>query len=113
MAQADPLSEVKVGEFGSWLSRRNFSLPAIRSALGRAMWTYRLKYIAPKKANAAFIFHFIFVTFTINYFIYEYPVRSKWFDLNFDFILKTYILYFNFKNTTHGLFTIKTREINI
>ncbi|RNA25065.1 ATP synthase subunit mitochondrial [Brachionus plicatilis] len=72
----DPLSEVKVGEFGQWLGRRNFSLSAIRSALGRAMWKYRLKYIAPKKANAAFIFHFIFFTYTLNYFIYEYPVRK-------------------------------------
>jgi hypothetical protein len=71
------LGEVKLGELGSWIGRRNFSLSAIRGAVGRAVWRYRFKYLEPKRSNAAFIYHFMLATFTLNYFIYEYPVRSK------------------------------------
>jgi hypothetical protein len=74
---AEPLLDAKVGELGSWLSRRNFSLANIRAASSRLLWQYRMKYIAPKRANGAAAFHFIFFAFTINYFLYEHPDRSK------------------------------------
>jgi len=73
---AEPLSQVKIGELGSWLSRRSFSLTSTRQAIGRAMWRYRFKYIAPKRANAAFLYHFMIMSFAASYFISEYPVRK-------------------------------------
>ena len=75
--KAEPLAEVKLGEFSSWLGRRNFTLKGITDAIGRSMWRYRFKYIEPKKANAAFLFHFVFFAFTINYMLYEYPEKKK------------------------------------
>lgn len=102
---ADPLSQVKIQDIGSWLGRRNFSFSAIRSAIGRAMWRYRFKYIAPKKANAAFIYHFMFVTFTLNYLIYEYPLRSLFqffVPVTFWYFYDLYILVcFFFNRTPH------------
>jgi len=72
-----PLSQVKLGEVGSWLGRRNFGLSAVTSAIGRSIWRYKFKYLEVKKSNAAALYHFIFLSYTIHYFMYEYPVRSK------------------------------------
>ena len=71
------LSEVKLGELGSWFGRRNYSLTAINRAIGRSLWRYKFKYLEAKKPGAAFVYHFIFFTYTLNYFLYEYPVRSN------------------------------------
>jgi hypothetical protein len=73
---ADPLGEVKVGEIGAWFGRRNFSLSSMSKAVSRALWRYRLKYIIPKKASMAPIYHFAFFLAVTSYVFTEHPQRS-------------------------------------
>ena len=75
--KAQPLTEVKLGEVGNWFSQRNMSFAGFRGLASRALWRYRIKYIDPRRANAAFIYQFIFVAFTANYFLYDYAEKKK------------------------------------
>lgn len=73
----DPLMQTKIGDFGNWLGRREFSLRAIGQALTRASWRYNKKYLMPKKANAAFVYHVALVAFVFSYFTGDYDEKSK------------------------------------
>ena len=72
-----PLGDVKLGELGNWFGRRNFSVSSMGSALSRSIWRYKMKYLEVKRPNAALLYHFVFITYTFHYFLYEYPTRSK------------------------------------
>lgn len=48
-----PLSQVKVGEIGEWIGRRNKSPSAITGAVSRAFWRWQHKYWQPRRAGIA------------------------------------------------------------
>ena len=75
--KADPLSEVKIGELGAWISRRKMGLNSTTRMISRALWRYRNKYLLPKKQNGAFIYHMAFLLFTASYILSEHAERSK------------------------------------
>lgn len=48
-----PLSQVKLGEIGAWISRRDKNPRAIAGAFSRAWWRWQHKYVQPKRAGIA------------------------------------------------------------
>ncbi|XP_076345263.1 ATP synthase, subunit F [Tachypleus tridentatus] len=48
-----PFGEVKVGELGQWILRRNKSPGAVTGVISRAWWRWQHKYIQPKHAGLA------------------------------------------------------------
>uniref|UniRef100_A0A6G1S849 Putative ATP synthase subunit f, mitochondrial n=1 Tax=Aceria tosichella TaxID=561515 RepID=A0A6G1S849_9ACAR len=66
-----PLGEVKVGELGAWLTRRNFHPRAIMGGISRGLWRWRHKYVFPVKSNAAFFYQVVIAGsiffYAINY----------------------------------------------
>ncbi|CAL4066986.1 unnamed protein product [Meganyctiphanes norvegica] len=47
------LGQVKLGELGSWVGRRNLSPAGIVGACSRAWWRWQHKYMLPKKTGVA------------------------------------------------------------
>ena len=84
--KADPLSEVKVGQIGEWVSRRKIGLSPFTRLVSRTLWRYRNKYLIPKKQNGAFLYHMAFLLFATSYILVEHPERSKY--LFFLFIIR-------------------------
>ena len=99
IVKADPLSEVKVGELGSWISRRKMGLYSTTRLISRALWRYRNKYILPKKQNGAFFYHMAFLLFASSYILIEHPERSN----NFS------ILFFEYFSVNLNLFFLKIK----
>ncbi|KAF6201203.1 hypothetical protein GE061_005650 [Apolygus lucorum] len=48
-----PFGQVKLGELGQWLNRRNKSPQAIIGAMSRAWWRWQHKYVQPKRTGIA------------------------------------------------------------
>ncbi|XP_015915281.1 putative ATP synthase subunit f, mitochondrial [Parasteatoda tepidariorum] len=46
-----PFGEVKLGELGSWVGRRQKNPAAIMRAVGRAWWRWQFKYLQPRNAK--------------------------------------------------------------
>ncbi|GFV97757.1 putative ATP synthase subunit f, mitochondrial [Trichonephila clavipes] len=73
-----PLAEVKVGEVGSWLARRNKSPSAMIAAMSRAYWRWQFKYAQPKKAGLVSYTQTVISIIAIFYFInYEHIKYHK------------------------------------
>lgn len=47
------MSQVKLGEIGAWISRRDKNPRAIAGAFSRAWWRWQHKYVQPKRAGIA------------------------------------------------------------
>lgn len=66
-----PFTQVKVGEIGAWLGRRNKSPQAVAGAFSRAFWRWQHKYWQPKRAGIAPYFQAIAASmvffYAINY----------------------------------------------
>ncbi|RZF47915.1 hypothetical protein LSTR_LSTR008719 [Laodelphax striatellus] len=48
-----PFGQVKLGEMGQWLARRNKSPVAMAQAVGRAYWRWSFKYYYARKSGPA------------------------------------------------------------
>ncbi|XP_046836429.1 putative ATP synthase subunit f, mitochondrial [Vespa crabro] len=66
-----PLGDVKIGEFGAWIRRRNFHPQAIVSACSRAFWRWQHKYVFPERAGGAHFFQMA-VGLSILFYIINY-----------------------------------------
>ncbi|KAL5018137.1 hypothetical protein ScPMuIL_003859 [Solemya velum] len=64
-----PLGEVKVGQLGSWLSRRSFSPQAMFNGVCRAQWRWAQKYLLVKKGSFAPFAQFVVCLSTFYYFL--------------------------------------------
>jgi len=71
--KSDPLSEVKVGEVGKWLSRRNYSPQGMAAAISRSYWRWMQKYVLVKKTSPA---PFIQVAAGLSLFYYFFQYKS-------------------------------------
>ncbi|KAK8405157.1 hypothetical protein O3P69_001614 [Scylla paramamosain] len=64
-----PFGQVKLGELGSWVGRRNMS--GIPGAVSRAFWRWNHKYMLPKKTGfapfAQLMVGCMIVFYSINY----------------------------------------------
>ncbi|XP_064645667.1 putative ATP synthase subunit f, mitochondrial [Lineus longissimus] len=69
----DPLSEVKVGQIGQWLSRRNYGPQAMASAVSRTYWRWMQKYVLVRKASVA---PFVQTAMCLSAFYYFFQYRS-------------------------------------
>lgn len=72
-----PLGQVKIGELGAWLGRRNKSPQAMAGAVSRAFWRWQHKYMQPKKAGIAPFLHVVFGSMIFFYCI-NYGKMSKY-----------------------------------
>ncbi|CAL1266889.1 unnamed protein product [Larinioides sclopetarius] len=76
-----PLSEVKVGELGAWLARRNKSPSAMAGAISRAFWRWQFKYALPKKSGLVSYVHLVVgimgIFYVINYEHIKYHKHYK------------------------------------
>ncbi|XP_037035175.1 putative ATP synthase subunit f, mitochondrial [Bradysia coprophila] len=54
-----PFSNVKLGELAAWLSRREKSPHALVAMVSRAWWRWNHKYVMPRRAGIAPLFHLI------------------------------------------------------
>ncbi|XP_044732797.1 putative ATP synthase subunit f, mitochondrial [Chrysoperla carnea] len=64
-----PLAQVKIGELGSWISRRNKSPQAVAGAVSRAWWRWQHKYMQPKRHSMAPFYQIIVGSMAFFYFI--------------------------------------------
>ncbi|KAK6643059.1 hypothetical protein RUM43_004562 [Polyplax serrata] len=71
-----PFSQVKLGEFGAWLSRRDKSPRGIMRALSRAYWKHNMTWIAPKKPGPAGFIH-LMCACTLMSFCLDYPTLKS------------------------------------
>lgn len=71
-AEDTPLSEVKLSELVSWLSRRNKSPRAFVSAISRAYWRHSYTWLGPKKPGPAGIYQIMAFMSLFGFFI-NYP----------------------------------------
>ena len=71
-----PLSQVKLGELGSWLGRRSYSPTAMGNAITRAVWSWKHKYLFPKKSGLTALFHPIIATMVFSYCINYRRLRT-------------------------------------
>jgi F-type H+-transporting ATPase subunit f len=67
-----PLSQVKLGDLGSWLARRNKTPPAMVAAVSRAWWRWQHKYVQPKRAGIA-----PFLQVVSGAMVFFYVINSK------------------------------------
>ncbi|XP_025096213.1 putative ATP synthase subunit f, mitochondrial [Pomacea canaliculata] len=64
-----PLGEVKLGEFGKWLSRRNYTPQGMVACCSRAYWRWATKYLLARKTSVAPLIHFSAALATAYYFL--------------------------------------------
>ncbi|XP_057381507.1 putative ATP synthase subunit f, mitochondrial [Daphnia carinata] len=64
------LANVKLGELGAWLGRRNLSLGGIAGGFSRGFWRWQHKYLQPKKVGIA-----PFVQLTVGSMIFFYALN--------------------------------------
>lgn len=66
-----PLAQVKLGELGGWLARRNKSPQALTAGLSRAWWRWQHKFVQPRRVTLAPFFQLVaassFVFYIFNY----------------------------------------------
>lgn len=73
-----PLAQVKLGEIGAWLARRNKSPQAAIGAVSRAFWRWNHKYCQSKRVGVAPFFHVV-VTSSIVFYCFNYDRISEYF----------------------------------
>lgn len=71
-----PFSQVKVGEIGAWLSRRDKNPRALVAAVSRAWWRWNHKYVLPKRGGIAPFFQLVTASMAFFYVI-NYGKISK------------------------------------
>lgn len=54
-----PLAQVKLGEIGSWLARRNKTPQAMVATVSRAWWRWNHKYCQPRRTGIAPFFQLV------------------------------------------------------
>ncbi|KAL1117425.1 hypothetical protein AAG570_004751 [Ranatra chinensis] len=63
--------QVKLGDLGKWLMRRNKSPFAVAGAMSRGFWRWQHKYVQPKRTGMAplmqIAFGFMAVFYVLNY----------------------------------------------
>jgi len=64
-----PFGQVKLGEIGAWLGRRNKTPNALAGAVSRAWWRWQHKYVFPKRAGIAPFFQLTVASMTFFYMI--------------------------------------------
>ncbi|XP_050315206.1 putative ATP synthase subunit f, mitochondrial [Anthonomus grandis grandis] len=64
-----PFGQVKLGEIGGWLARRNKNPRALVSAVSRAYWRWSHKYVQPKRAGIAPFLQVLFGAMGTFYFL--------------------------------------------
>ncbi|XP_058060055.1 putative ATP synthase subunit f, mitochondrial [Anopheles bellator] len=66
-----PFGQVKVGEVGAWLARRDKNPRALAGVFSRAFWRWQHKYMQPKRTGIAPFFQVVVggmvFFYTINY----------------------------------------------
>lgn len=60
ISEDTPFGELKLGEIGAWLGRRDKNPKAAIGAVSRAWWRYQHKYIFPKRTGIAPFFQMVF-----------------------------------------------------
>ncbi|XP_076248099.1 ATP synthase, subunit F [Calliopsis andreniformis] len=66
-----PFGEVKLGEIGSWMGRRNKGISPFMGLFSRAFWRWQMKYVQPKKTGVAPVFQ-VAVGASIFFYILNY-----------------------------------------
>ncbi|KAL3272444.1 hypothetical protein HHI36_013924 [Cryptolaemus montrouzieri] len=66
-----PLAQVKLGELGAWLGRREKTPSAVAGAFSRAFWRWQHKYVQPKRSGIAPFFQLV-VGSSIVFYIFNY-----------------------------------------
>ncbi|XP_074648914.1 putative ATP synthase subunit f, mitochondrial [Tubulanus polymorphus] len=70
------LGETKIGELGSWLSRRSYNPQTMLQAVNRNYWKWAQKWVLVKKTNLApFIQMGMIVSF--GYYFYQYRSHTN------------------------------------
>ncbi|KAF7380762.1 hypothetical protein HZH66_014138 [Vespula vulgaris] len=64
--------DVKLGELGAWIRRRNFHPQAIASACSRTFWRWQHKYVFPERAGIAPFFQMA-VGLSVLFYVLNYP----------------------------------------
>ncbi|KAK9744736.1 Mitochondrial F1F0-ATP synthase, subunit f [Popillia japonica] len=71
-----PFGQVRLGEIGSWLARRNKHPSAIAGAFSRAWWRWQHKYVQPKRAGIAPFFQLV-TGAMVFFYVINYAKLSK------------------------------------
>lgn len=72
-----PFSQVKLGEFGAWLGRRNKTPRALSAACSRMFWRWQHKYCQTKRVGVAPFFQFVGCTMALFY-VFNYERISEY-----------------------------------
>ena len=64
-----PFGQVKVGELGAWIGRRNKSPQSFAALCSRAWWRWQHKYVQPKRTGIAPFFQLTFAGMALFYFL--------------------------------------------
>ncbi|XP_041363855.1 putative ATP synthase subunit f, mitochondrial [Gigantopelta aegis] len=70
-----PFGEVKLGELGSWVSRRKFTPQTTVQVVTRSGWRWAEKYLLPKKMSIAPIAQFC-VCMSIGFYFLTYKAHT-------------------------------------
>ncbi|KAK6169173.1 hypothetical protein SNE40_020273 [Patella caerulea] len=70
------ISEVKLGELGSWFSRRSYSPQSMVSAVGRTYWRWADRYLNPKRAGLAAVCH-VTLSMSLAYYFLQYKAHKN------------------------------------
>ncbi|XP_046661017.1 putative ATP synthase subunit f, mitochondrial [Homalodisca vitripennis] len=71
-----PLAQVKLGEFGQWLMRRNKSPQAMVACGSRAFWRWQHKYCQAKRAGIAPFLQVSVAMMATFYYLNYYTMRA-------------------------------------
>merc|ERR1712121_409877 len=71
-----PLGQVKLGELGSWFSRRSYSPQAMLAATMRGYWRWANKYLLVKKTSIAPLIHVTSVM-AMSYYFLQYRSHTN------------------------------------
>ncbi|GAB1609902.1 putative ATP synthase subunit f, mitochondrial [Argonauta hians] len=72
----DPLGQVKIGEVGSWIGRRNISPSGVVRSVNRAHWRWLQTYFLTKKGGSAGIAQFT-VLLSMAYYFLQYRSHTN------------------------------------
>ncbi|XP_067672048.1 putative ATP synthase subunit f, mitochondrial [Haliotis asinina] len=71
-----PIGDVKLGEVGSWISRRSFSPQGIFAAISRANWHWAEKYLLVKRGSVAPLVQ-VCVGLSVFYYFLQYRAHTN------------------------------------
>eukprot|EP00745_Piridium_sociabile_P037476 TRINITY_DN6813_c0_g1_i3.p1 TRINITY_DN6813_c0_g1~~TRINITY_DN6813_c0_g1_i3.p1 ORF type:complete len:108 (-),score=17.36 TRINITY_DN6813_c0_g1_i3:176-499(-) len=71
-----PLGQVKLGEMGSWLSRRSYTPQAMASTVMRGYWRWATKFLLAKKTSIAPVVQFT-TGMAIAYYFLQYRSHTN------------------------------------